>query len=355
MLYYQSALALKLPCQIETYIDGFSFYFSGKRYYLCITFTPFNNGSSDNIARNKYCVNKLLHEANIPVPKAFVILKSQFYDNQMDLGFIEYPVVAKPTIDGSFGDDVFCNIKDEKTLRDYLNKLFKRHQRVSIEKFEANLRSYRVLVSQNKILDIIETVPAHVMGDGVHTLTELIEITNKEREKRIANAEVSPSVIKIEEEHHAKLSEIGVSLSDIPRKDQRIDLCYKPNSTCGGTMKSAAGLVCPENIALILKAAKTLSLDFVGFDLICEDISKPIGPTRGFFIEANYAPGIQLHEKPTDGVKNCVTRKALVGFLKKRHPLAYFWHRIRTMKGAHFYFKCIVLLGAIFFFYIKIV
>lgn len=55
------------------------------------------------------------------------------------------------------------------------------------------------------------------------------------------------------------------------------------------------------NRELFLRAAKALGTDLVGFDLIAEDISKSYHEQNLVFLEANTLPYIDLHQFPSHG------------------------------------------------------
>ncbi|MCX7120397.1 MAG: UDP-N-acetylmuramyl peptide synthase [Gammaproteobacteria bacterium] len=348
-LYYNSALALKLPCVAEKIFRGFYVHLAGRRYFINGARTPFNFCNAESIAANKYYANKLLEQGGIPVPKATFVNREMFELDDWDRNAIQYPVVAKPTSNTAMGEYVFCNIKNQHVLENYLKKIFSETAAfaVSVEAFKPNLKSYRILVFQNKVIGVVERIPAYVVGDGVHTLQALIDLTNSERKFFEKKMPLGP--IKIEEEQLVRLAEQGVTLDDIPLKNQRIDICYKCNSSCGGTMGGVDGEICSENTALAIKAAKILELGLVGFDVLCQDIGKPILSTAGYFIEANTAPDVSIHENALFGNKNCVTRKILFGLIK-RHPISYFFHRVNNISRLSFYVKLILFfLGVVFF------
>ncbi|OGT44349.1 MAG: hypothetical protein A3F13_09000 [Gammaproteobacteria bacterium RIFCSPHIGHO2_12_FULL_40_19] len=343
-LFYKSALALHFDCHLEDCINGFTITLANQRYYLREGLSPFNIVSNVNVVSNKSCVNSLLQHAGLPVPKALAFTKQGFEENNVDFEDIQFPVVAKPTRGTSSGTDVFCNIPDKKTLFDYLKKMFLKHPVMSVEEFQSNLTSYRVLVFNNAVIGVVERIPAHVIGDGIHTLHELIAITNDQRKLLTEKMAVGPIEMGIEQQ--TKLSDMGMTLTDIPKKNERIQLCYKCNSAVGGTIRTADHEICKENIALALRATKVINLDLVGFDILCEDIGKPIGPTRGFIIEANSNPDVSIHELSMEGATNCVTRKILWG-LVKRHPIAYFWMRIKK-SSLKIYLRCALLIASFF-------
>lgn len=345
-LFYQSALALKLSCTIEDSIHAFYYTLGRKRFFMHGVNIPLNNAGSVSVARNKYCVNQLLKKAGISAPKATAITQADFLQNEFNLtallhdSDIHFPIVVKPTCDTNSGKDVFCKIKNEEVLRTYLTKMFMKYTVISIEEFISDLKSYRILVLDNAVIGVTERIPAYVTGDGVHTLEELIKMVN-------TNTENIHGCIDIFEEQREKMAEMQITLTDIIQAGRVIQLAYKCNATEGGTTRAADYEICDENREFAITAAKTLELDFVGFDIMCENIGKPIHKTRGYIIEANYNPDITIHETPTEGKPNQVTKLILKACIK-RHRFAYWWERIK-IKNTHvrFYFRFFIVLFSI--------
>ena len=115
-LYLQSAINLQLPCEKIKDIDGIKIKLGKHNYYMRGSHISFNNSASVNISNNKYCTNKLLERAGLPVPKAIGITLDEYKINRYNLDTIDLPVVIKPTVGTSLGKGITCNIKDKNIL-----------------------------------------------------------------------------------------------------------------------------------------------------------------------------------------------------------------------------------------------
>jgi D-alanine-D-alanine ligase-like ATP-grasp enzyme len=323
LLYYKSADDLKFSTSTHEYIDGFEIKLGKQRYFFRGGETPFNCGSSISIATNKYCMNKRLEDSGFPVPKATALSKAECKEKTIEalIADLNFPLVVKPTRDTALGLDVICNITDIDQLKTHLKTRFRYHTFLSVEEFHPNLNSYRVLVFYNKVIGVVQRFPAQVVGDGVHSIKELIAINNVLRKKLKETVSLGP--IKVDEEYQIRLKELNMTLDTIPQDKETVTLCYTCNSSRGGTMKSLGKKICKENAQLLCQAAKTLNLNIVGFDVICEDILIPLKASRGVIIEANHNPDISIHENPIAGIQNRVSKKILRQ-LMMRHPLSYF-------------------------------
>lgn len=317
--YYETALKFFLPVELIGEIDGFKLTLGKERYYFSGSGTPVNNSSSVKAARNKYSMNKILDKAGFPVPKAASIYIGEFQSGLLEkkISELTFPVVAKPQV-GKLGGDVLCNIQTLKQLKQYMTKNLPRHEFIAVEEFHGNLQSYRVLVFNKRVIGIIQRYPASVCGDGLHNIRELIDLTN---DKRSAISDTL-APIAVDEECCIRLNELGLDLSYIPKKNERITLAYTSNASRGGTYRSLENQICRENRQLLVQAAIELNLNLVGFDVQCSDINIPIEASQGVIIEANDGPSVRIHEYPIEGRPVRVTHKIIRSFIY-RHPFSY--------------------------------
>lgn len=343
-LYFKSCKELNLNPVKMPEIDGFRFILGKQLYYFRSGQTPFNNASACSISSNKFSTNLVLHNHQIPVPKAFGITYKEFKKGLLDLSDMHFPVVIKPNWGSCSGIDVICNIESLDALLEILPPHLKKHHSMSIEEFQGGLRSYRVLVFAGCVIGLVERIPAHVVGDGQHTITQLIDLENEKR--RLLRKKLPYGQLKLNIESEFIFKKQGINSDYVPQLDEKIPLRYICNSAAGGTTISLPiNDICEENKLMAIKAAKVLDLDLVGFDFLCEDISQPIGKTRGFIIEANYAPDITLHELSPAGTPTQVTRIILKKFISQNR-FAYLLHRLQS-KTISFALKFLLVLAVI--------
>lgn len=327
ILYFAAAQKLGLDAKEVEEIYGFVLKLWRRRLYFFGSNIPFNNVSSMMMSRNKFCFNKTLEAAGLPVPKTIRISREEFQKKTWDLGGLRFPLVIKPTIGTSCGQDVLCNIQDIESLKFYLRKKFEnsRYPYISLEEFYDNLSDYRVLVFRNKVIGVTKRIPAQVIGDGKHSILELIELENCKRDEY--SSFVSLGDIKIDDELKIRMRELGITPDYIPKTEEVVRLCYNCNSTRGGAMISLGEKIHKENAKLFCKAAKVLGLNLVGFDVRCEDINIPIEKSKGVIIESNCCPDISIHEQPMEGIPNRVSYKILKSFVRNH----FCWYIVTTL------------------------
>jgi cyanophycin synthetase len=250
------------------------------------------------IAQDKELTAQLLYDVGVPVPKGGVCKTLEEVLDEIDR--IGYPVVTKP-LDASHGRGVTLNIRNEKELQKGIEAAQYYSRAFVVEQFMAG-EDYRLLFVDNEFVAAAHRIPAHVVGDGKHTVEELVEITNQDPRRGIGH-EKALTRIQIHESTEKILFEQGLSLQSIPDTEKMVFLEETANLSTGGTAIDVTDTVHASNIEIARRAVKVIRLDICGVDIICQDISRPIGApgNKGAIIELNAGPGFRMHVEPTDG------------------------------------------------------
>lgn len=318
-LYYKRAQALFLPVKPRPEMNGFELKISEQRYFFYNNDTPFNLSSSSFIAMNKYCTNQMLATANIPVPKGILFHRTDLERESLEniIADLRFPLVIKPT-DGSLGIGVLCNIKTIDELSFFLKQYDSMYPSLIIEEFYGGLQSYRVLVFNRQVIGVVLYHPASILGDGKHTIQELIELTNMKR-KAISDY-LGPIVLN--EECQLRLKELAIDQTYIPTLGAIIVLGYTSSPARGGSYESLGVKICKENRKIISKVAAVLNLGLAEVDIECTDINIPISQSQGVILDVNHRPSMGIHEIPISGKPHPVTKKIMRSFIF-RHPFIY--------------------------------
>ncbi|HBT49583.1 MAG TPA: cyanophycin synthetase [Caldanaerobacter subterraneus] len=262
-----------------------------------------------DIASDKILTKKILKDHGLPVPEGDVA-----YNEEEAISIAEelgYPVVIKP-YNGNQGKGVHLNISSrEEVVIAYRNA--KNYSDLVMVEKQIRGRHYRVLVVGEKVVAVAERIPAHVIGDGVHTVKELIEIENKNPLR--GNGHEKPlTKITVDAVSKMVLQKQGLTLDDVPRKGRKVFLRESANLSTGGIAIDRTDEIHPHNIEIAVRAAKAIGLDIAGIDITMEDIRKPLSATNGAIIEINASPGIRMHHYPSKGKPRNVA-KAIVDML----------------------------------------
>jgi cyanophycin synthetase len=261
-----------------------------------------------DIAGDKKLTNRLLAATGVPVPRAEVVRDEDAAVTAATR--IGFPVAVKP-LDGNHGRGVMLNLADEDAVRDGFRvaRSESRHGGVVVETYLTG-NDYRCLVIDGVLRAIAQRVPAHVEGDGRHSLAELVERTNADPRRGIGHEKVLTR-IKIDDEAVAYAREQGFELADVPPRRQRVYLKRTGNMSTGGISIDRTEEAHPDNVELAELAARVVGLDIAGIDLVCPDISQPVRETGGGVVEVNAAPGFRMHTNPTEGEPQYVAKPVI--------------------------------------------
>jgi cyanophycin synthetase len=161
-------------------------------------------------------------------------------------------------------------------------------------------RDYRIVVVGGKMVAAAERVPAHVTGDGVHTIRRLIEIEN-ENPLRGEGHEKPLTKITMDDAAEAFLRRANIHLETVPESGKRVVLRETANLSTGGSAIDVTDRVHPQMRSICERAALQIGLDICGIDLIADDISKGTSEQKAAIIEVNAGPGIRMHHYPSEG------------------------------------------------------
>ncbi|MFA9458535.1 acylphosphatase [Halalkalibacter sp. AB-rgal2] len=221
--------------EMKTWFDDkpgklFSLSSEKKTHYFFRTRGDKVSNEAVEIGANKERTKEALQRRNINFPKGKVF--SSETSEGIILEYIEvinFPVVVKP-LDGSFGRGVTTNIETIEELRHAILYAKKFSDQFIIERFVKG-DEYRLYVVNQKVVGAIKRIPANVVGDGFHTVKELIEIKN---ELRSSNPRLISCLIKVDQQINSYIQKQGFNLNDVLDKGQQLYLTNKSNISIGG-------------------------------------------------------------------------------------------------------------------------
>lgn len=248
------------------------------------------------LAGNKNLTKLLLAEAGLPVPRGCVVQTLE--RAREEARRLRWPVAVKP-LDGNHGRGVTVGITDESTL-DAAFAAARRHcPRVIVEKhIQGN--DYRILVVDGKVVAAAERLPAHVVGDGVSSIRQLIDMVNADPRRGTGHENVLTRIVP-DAAMEALLAKEQMTLDSVPERGDVVRLRDAANLSTGGTAVDVTDELHPYNRAVAEQAAAIIGLDVCGIDFLSPDISRPVAQTGGGIVEVNAAPGFRMHLEPSIG------------------------------------------------------
>ncbi len=250
---------------------------------------------AEDIAQDKNLTKKLLHAAGVPVPLGQPVTElEQGWTVAQRIGF---PVVVKPK-DGNQGKGVTVNIT-ERSAYETAYATAARYGMVMVEKYLPG-HDYRLLVVGKRLAAAARREPPLVVGDGVHTVRELVDLVNADPRRGEGHA-TSLTRIRFDDIAVARLHAQGLEPASVPEKGRRVVLRDNANLSTGGTATDVTDDVHPEVAARAVLAAEQIGLDICGVDVVCESVLRPLEEQSGGIVEVNAAPGLRMHLTPSFG------------------------------------------------------
>jgi cyanophycin synthetase len=253
------------------------------------------------LAQDKELTRTLLKAVGVPVPDGRPVTDAE--DAWTAAQEIGVPVVVKPQ-DGNQGRGVATNLSTREQVTAAYAAALLESDDVIVEKYAPG-HDYRLLVVGDRVVAAARREPAHVVGDGVRTINQLIDIVNQDPRRGEHHA-TSLSKIHIDVVAAAVLKEQGFEPDSVPPAGQTVLIRRNANLSTGGTAIDVTERVHPEVAARAVDAARVIGLDIAGIDILAQDISRTMEEQGAIVVEVNAAPGLRMHLEPSAGVSRPV-------------------------------------------------
>ena len=119
---------------------------------------------------------------------------------------IGFPVVLKP-LDGNHGRGVSINLKTDEEVEYGFKKAAEHGRTIIVESYIEGF-DHRLLVVNGELVAAAKREPGHVVGDGKHSIAELVDIVNEDPRRGVGHEKV---LTRLEFDYQAErlLSKIG--------------------------------------------------------------------------------------------------------------------------------------------------
>ncbi len=251
---------------------------------------------AESIAQDKELTKKLLDAAGVPVPVGRAV--SSANDAWAAACEIGLPVVVKPK-DGNQGKGVTVNVMTREQMNIAYAAAIEFRDHIMVERFLPG-NDFRLLVVGNKLIAAARRDPPQVVGNGIDSVRQLVELVNRDPRRSSGHA-TSLTKIRFDDIALAQLALQGYAADSIPPNGQRVILRNNANLSTGGTATDVTDNVHPEVAARAVEAARMIGLDICGVDVVCASVLEPIEQQQGGVVEVNAAPGLRMHLSPSYG------------------------------------------------------
>lgn len=205
--------------------------------------------------------------------------------------------VVKPIL-GTKGRGISVGLTDEHDFRAAFAEAQRFNKRVIVEETVQGI-DLRTVVIGGRARAAVLRVPANVVGDGVHTIAELVDAKNLERQR---NRYMARYPLRLTNNSKRVLRAKGLDVDSRPAAGTRVFLTLAANVSTGGETINVLDELHPEIVALAERAALCLSRElYVGVDVLLERLDRGIAEQKCVICEINSNAGPNVSRYPTFG------------------------------------------------------
>ena len=264
------------------------------------------------IMENKVVTKKVLAKAGFNVPQSieFTDVKSAVENFPL---FENRAVVIKPkSTNFGLGISIFQQgLTDRDDFAKAVEIAFREDKEIMVEDYLLGTE-YRFFVLGDQTLAVLLRVPANVIGDGVHTVAELVAAKNA-HPLRGDGSRTPLKKIALGDIEQLQLKEQGLTVDSIPAKDQLVQLRANSNISTGGDSIDMTDEMHASYKEIAVGISKAMGAAVCGVDLIIPDLKQPAEPSLRSWgvIEANFNPMMMMHIFPFSGQSRRLTMNVI--------------------------------------------
>src|SRR5712671_5922229 len=196
---------------------------------------------SVELASDKEETNKILAGLGLPVPQQELVQsETQAVRAARRLGF---PVVTKP-YNGNHGRGISIRLtSDEEVAHGYT--VAREHSRSVIVESFLEGDDHRLLVVNGELVAATRRTPGHVIGDGTHTVAQLIEIVNQDPRRGVGHEKVLTR-LELDAQAQKMLEHVNLNSESVPDPGRVVFLRSTANLSTGGTATDVTDVIHPD-------------------------------------------------------------------------------------------------------------
>lgn len=251
------------------------------------------------LAQDKEETNKILAQQGLPVPKQELVRSAERAVRAAER--LGYPVVTKP-YNGNHGRGITVGLATPDEVRAGFAAAAEHSSSVIVET-QLSGDDHRLLVVGGELVAATKRTPGQVVGDGVHTVRELVDIVNQDPRRGVGHEKVMTR-LEFDAQAETMLARQGLSADSVPAPGVAVPLRSTANLSTGGTATDVTDIIHPDNREMAVRAVTAIGLDVGGVDFLCRDIAesyKDAANAGAGICEVNAAPGFRMHVAPSEG------------------------------------------------------
>ncbi len=241
-----------------------------------------------------------LREANLPTAQHLLVNTPELAVKAAQR--LGYPLVIKP-VNAERGEGVSVDLECEQDVIEAFRLAQRFSKQVLVEEQVAGV-CHRLLIVRGQLIYVVKRLPVAVLGDGEHTIDELINQTMQVWKKR--SPWRRPPPLPHGEQAESYLNRRGLRLCDVPPAGEWVELHRIESTALGGRDENMISKIHRDNVSLAIKAAELFDLDVAGVDLITADISLPWYESGAIINEVNASPSLGAGQCSLDTMPDVV-------------------------------------------------
>lgn len=291
----------------------------------------FNSKTAKKLVDNKEETSKYLRANGLPAPE-----NKKFSRDEMQLAWEwaqrRLPVVVKPN-KGKFGQKVFIKIDSYEEFEYAFNQVAQQYESILVEQY-AEGEEHRFTYINGKIVAIAKRYPANIVGDGYHTIEQLVEKKNRDK---AAKKLLENKFLVLDEESIRILSSQGFTPASVPPPGVRVFLRRNSNISTGGDSIDVTDAMDESIVEQITKVGDLIpGLNVCGIDVL---IGESEEGKKINIIEVNASPGFNIHRYPWEGQPRDVAKILVEAMFPYKNcflgELSY-WATVFYYRARHF-------------------
>ncbi|KWS06550.1 Cyanophycin synthase [Lysobacter capsici AZ78] len=248
------------------------------------------------LASDKEETNKILASLGLPVPRQELVTDSSgAIRAAKKLGG---SVVTKP-YNGNHGRGITIDISSDEDVRAGFEAAREHSRSVIVETFVGG-DDHRLLVINGELIAATKRTPGHVVGDGLRSIAELVELVNQDPRRGVGHEKVLTR-LELDSQAELMMERVGYTAASIPKPGEIVYLRSTANLSTGGTATDVTDIIHPDNRDMAVRAVLAIGLDVGGVDFISPNIAESYKNIGGGICEINAAPGFRMHVAPSEG------------------------------------------------------
>ena len=265
-----------------------------KEYIVQATRTRKDSYIFPYITDDKVLAKEIMLENGIATPEYIRFTKNEYakYGVELFSRFNNVPIVIKPkSTNCGTGITKVEDCTDSGSLDKAVQYAFSFDDEILAERYIAG-NEYRFFVIDGVCESVVWRRNASVVGDGIHTVSELIALREQYYRYQICSKR-----IPINKSVYDNLAELEMTMDSVPEKGRRIFLQKVSNATLGGETVDCTKIMPDRFKRTAERLAKCFNAFICGVDIIIPDMEKE----EHAVLEINDNPGLFISELPYEG------------------------------------------------------